>query len=855
VRSLSDLWKVAAEASEDAVFGLGADGCVVTWTTAAARLFGAPGEAVLGRPCDGLFDDSAASYVARALDGEQFERLRVDARRSNGMTVPVALTMVPVADGEGVAVLVRDLTEQVSAQETLAESEHRLHEAQALSHVGLWIWDIASDALHLSDELYRIHGVHPAEFEGTMRAYLGLVHGDDRRSVQIDTEVPPGPGETLEREYRVVRPGGEVRWIYARAQSQFDEHGAVVALRGIGQDITERKRAAETLQKHASLLEVLRRMAMSANEASTVEEAAKACLPEVCRHTGWDVVAVHAVDDGRVSPRGLWFSAWPGRYDGLQDVIEQTPISSGGAVAAAVRDRRPAWRTGHLQAASAAGLPTVIAFPLVVDGDVVAVLRFFSDLVGEPDEQMIATVWDGTNQLGQVVDRRRSRDRLAHAALHDALTGLPNRDLLLDRLGTALSTRRRESSHVALILLDLDNFKLVNDSLGHEAGDRLLVTIARRLERVVRSADTVARFGGDEFIILCDGLPSEEAVVDFAERVLSTVAEPVALGRPDTADAVLTASAGIAIAAVGSTPSAIAPEALLRDADSAMYRAKDVRRGRYQIFDEAMHQRAMKRLSVAGELRAAIDDDQLRLVYQPQVDIATERVIGVEALVRWQHPTRGLLGPYEFIEVAEETQLIVPLGSWVIREAARQAAEWQAVLGETLKVCVNVSAKQLGRAELVDDIACSLQANGLSPSALCMEITESVLMADADFCLEALLGIKMLGVDLAIDDFGTGYSSLAYLRRYPIDVIKVDKGFVDGLEGDDARGQAVVAAVVHLAHALEVKAVAEGVETAEQLRVLRALGCDTAQGFYFARPLPAADITRMLLDARDPVRG
>ena len=460
-----------------------------------------------------------------------------------------------------------------------------------------------------------------------------------------------------------------------------------------------------------------------------------------------------------------------------------------------------------------------------------AVLRFFGS--GRPDEELVTTVWNGANQLGRVVERARSRDELAHQALHDSLTGLPNRSLLMDRMGQALARQVTGGGQVALIFLDLDDFKLINDSLGHETGDELIIEVARRLGTLLRPEDTAARLGGDEFIVLCEQLSNENDAVKVAERILLAVSEPISLrGHPET---VITASAGIAIA----LGTGVAPENLLRDADLAMYRAKEAGRGRYQIFDSAMHQRATERLTTANELRKAIGDGQLRLHYQPQVNTVTGQLVGVEALVRWQHPTRGLIGPLEFIPIAEESYLIVPLGEWVLTEACRQGASWQSEYPDIgpLKLCVNVSAKQLMRPELINDVASALARTGLVASSLCIEITESVLMGDADFFLETLLQLKMLGVDIAIDDFGTGYSSLAYLRRYPIDVIKVDKAFVDGLEDLDSKPTAVVAAIVNLAHALGVVALAEGVETQAQRDALEGLGCDQCQGFYFGRPV------------------
>jgi diguanylate cyclase (GGDEF)-like protein len=408
-----------------------------------------------------------------------------------------------------------------------------------------------------------------------------------------------------------------------------------------------------------------------------------------------------------------------------------------------------------------------------------------------------------------------------------------------------LARQATGGGQVALVFLDLDDFKLINDSLGHETGDDLVIEVARRLVSLLRPEDTAARLGGDEFIVLCEHLKNEDEAVKVAERILTAVSEPISLrGHPET---VITASAGIAVA----FGPEVSPENLLRDADLAMYRAKEAGRGRYQIFDSAMHRRASDRLTTANELRKAITDGQLRLLYQPQVSTDTGEFIGVEALVRWQHPTRGLIGPLEFIPIAEESYLIVPLGEWVLTEACRQGALWQSEYPDSdmLKLCVNVSAKQLVRPELISDVASALARSGLAPSSLCIEITESVLMSDAEFFLETLVQLKLLGVDIAIDDFGTGYSSLAYLRRYPIDVIKVDKAFVDGLEDLDPKPTAVVAAIVNLAHALGVVALAEGVETQAQRDTLERLGCDQCQGFYFGRPADPGEIA-LLLGAR-----
>ena len=843
--------KELADAAHDALVAFDAAGLIRSWNTAAARLFGYRTEEALGQLTSMLVPDAQAeghrARIQRVLEGERINGVTVQGRRRDGTLAPLKMTLLP-ARGRGGWIIARDLTEEHLAQATLSEAEFRLREAQELSHVGLWLWDAASDSLQISDELYRIHGISPLEFDGTMSAYRMYTHPDDRDTLAAAMAESLRSGEGYEQEYRIARPDGTIGWIYSRAQVVTAPAGGAAGLRGVAQDVTDRKRAAESLRDQAAMLDLLRQMAVAANEAADLEQALRICVRDVCLHTGWPVGEVIFIDASSAPTSWNAYAADPEQFGQIVETSRIAAPELCGPIANALQAGRPLAASGGTadadatsRAAFAAGLDTVVILPLIVGGDVVAVLRFFGR--GQPDEQLVVTVCDGANQLGRVVERARSRDELSHQALHDSLTGLPNRTLLMDRLGRALARQVRVPKQVALVFLDLDNFKLINDSLGHEAGDELVVEVAHRLEKILRPEDTAARLGGDEFIVLCDQLENEEDAVNVAERILVAVSEPISLrGHPET---VITASAGIAIA---SGPG-IAPEALLRDADLAMYRAKEAGRGRYQIFDSAMHRRANERLTVANELRSAISEGQFRLLYQPQVDTKTGEMLGVEALIRWQHPTRGLIGPVDFIPVAEESYLIIPLGEWVLTEACRQGALWQAEFPhrQPLKLCVNVSAKQLARPELIDDVASALRESGLLPSSLCIEITESVLMSDVELFLETLVGLKLLGVAIAIDDFGTGYSSLAYLRRYPIDVIKVDKAFVDGLEDSDPKPTAVVAAVVNLAHALGVVALAEGVETEAQHDVLERLGCDQCQGYFFSRPVQPDVITNLLM--------
>ncbi len=451
--------------------------------------------------------------------------------------------------------------------------------------------------------------------------------------------------------------------------------------------------------------------------------------------------------------------------------------------------------------------------------------------------------------VAQVVDETEARvlrHRLEHQATHDTLTGLPNRVLLTERTAAALERARVVGSTVALIFLDLDHFKVVNDSLGHEAGDELLVAVAERLVEAVRSWDMVGRLGGDEFVVLCDPIEDTTAAETVAERITLLMSRPfVVRGRA----IYVSASLGVALTTGGgSTTSAD----LLREADTAAYRAKERGRARYELFDDAMRARAEAQLDLEDGLRGALMRDELRVHYQPIIDLASGRVGGAEALVRWEHPERGLLLPGSFIEVAEGSGLIVSLGLRVLDQVCRQVAVWDAHLGDRAPgmVTVNVSPRQLIEPDFVDSVREVFEATGIDPGRICLEITENALMEDVDLSLGVLASLKAIGVGLAIDDFGTGHSSLSYLRRFPVDVVKIDQSFIQDL-GVDRESSSIVEAVVNLAHVLGLIVVAEGIETVEHLAALAPLGCDKAQGYYFGRPV-APDPLAALLATWEP---
>jgi diguanylate cyclase (GGDEF)-like protein len=445
-----------------------------------------------------------------------------------------------------------------------------------------------------------------------------------------------------------------------------------------------------------------------------------------------------------------------------------------------------------------------------------------------------------------VSERARLEDELTHQAYHDGLTGVANRALFRDRLEQAIAIAARTQTPFAVLVVDLDGFKAVNDSLGHDAGDELLTAVARRFEDVIRPGDTIARFGGDEFGLLLDGA-GEDPAVEVAHRLLGRLSEPLDIAGRQLS---LGASIGVAL----HPRDGEGADDLVRRADVAMYAAKEAGRGRVETFRHELARELGESLGLEHELRQALQRGEFRVHYQPEIDLATDEIVGVEALLRWTSPTRGPVPPSQFIPVAEATGLIVPLGELVLREACRQAADWErrGLLPERFVTWVNVSPRQLvgsGMTALVRD---ALDAAGLAPCRLGLEVTETAIVAKGVASEHARAELQRLhdwGVRLAVDDFGTGFSSLGQLRHFPVDVIKVDRTFVQGV-GVDPKDAAITANVVSLAHALGLVAIAEGIESAEQLLSMRRLGCDQAQGYIFARPAPAADVEALLSDGR-----
>ena len=689
----------------------------------------------------------------------------------------------------------------------LRRLNEQLLQAQAVAQVGSWTWRMASDASTWSPELYRIMGRDPNTFSPTYTSVLECFHEDDRANVGATIDAAIRTGGDLFYLARAVRPDGTIRWIESRAAPTLVD-GVVVSLIGTMLDVTDRHTA------HAALRESeARYRAMMDNTSEGIWSIDAAGHTTYVNNRMAEMLGYH-VDEMLGRPLFDFFDA-EGRRIAAESLGRQR-----------------------------AGTNERFDFRILrLDGTALWTLVSTAPIWGEDGHHAgtLAIVTD-------ITDRKEAENNLAHSATHDDLTGLPNRVLLLDRLEVALARCSRVDGKLAVLFCDLDHFKFINDSLGHAAGDEVLEAVAERFVSAVRPSDTVARIGGDEFVMCCQDLTDDDAAEVVAARVARTLTKPVVI---DGREIFVTVSIGIRLAKSSNESAGD----LLRDADAAMYQAKEAGRDCCSVFDQTLRTRAERRLEIESGLHRALARGEFRVHYQPTIHLHDGSTAGVEAVVRWQHPERGLRPPADFIGIAEETGLIVPIGIWVLDQACQQLHSWNELGSGPLTMAVNLSSRQLRSPDLVDQVAEILARSGICPAHLSLEITESALIQDATAAEAILSSLKALGLRLAIDDFGTGYSSLSYLRRFPIDILKIDQSFVAQL-GTDAESTAIVTSVVHLAKALSLEVVAEGVETREQLTQLEQLGCHLAQGYYWSRPVPPEQMELQLkLAATAPARG
>jgi len=653
-----------------------------------------------------------------------------------------------------------------------------------------WVLEFASDGC------LSLLGIPPTELLLAPRtSFEAYIHPDDRAAVESSMLRAIRNRHRFDIEYRVIHAGGGLRWVWERGAVVFDDDGRPAALEGMVEDISARKAQEQALQEAERRYKSLFDNAIEGIFRTTPDGRYLDANPALARIYGFD------------TPEELIAT--------LKDIGNQLYVE-------------PGRREEFMRIIAARG--EITGFESRVyrkNGDVIWIsenARAVFDAEGRVSH------YEGT--VEDVTERRRYQERIEQQANYDTLTGLANRSLLHDRLKQAILTAATYGTRLAVAFIDLDNFKVINDSLGHHVGDELLRTMAERFRRVVREHDTVARLGGDEFVLLINGHASADSVGMLLENVLGEISRP---WRSEHGELQVTSSIGVALYPNDGDDA----ETLLKNADSAMYRAKERGRNNYRFFTSDLNDKMKERLAIENGLRRALERNQLELLYQPRVDLATGKVIGCEALLRWLPVDGQPVDPARFIAVAEETGLIVPIGEWVLKTACAQNALWQKMGLKPFCVSVNVSSRQFRQDDFVDSIAAVLDETGLDPACLEIELTESMVMHDAEKMIQMLHAIKRLGVGIAVDDFGTGYSSLSYLKRFPVDRLKVDRSFVQDLatDPDDAT---IVSTIIALGHNLGLKVVAEGVETDAQVEFLRRNGCDELQGYYFGKPMPAS---------------
>lgn len=628
-----------------------------------------------------------------------------------------------------------------------------------------------------------------------------------------------------------------------------DEIGRLAqAFDGMAEKLQRRKlddeRHRATLQESIATVQLLQKVAVAANEAQTIEAALQVCIDLICEYTSWPIGHVRLLIDaqGKLAPTDVWHLEYPELFSVFRQVTQRVQnVHPSGLSGRVLSGSKPVWIRDvtqdkyfyRTQLATDIGVKAAIGLPVLVRSEVVAVLEFFVGRILEPDEKLLEVLGNVGTQLGRVIERKRSEERMSHLIHHDALTGLPNRILYHDRLRHAMLTANRRGQLIGVAFLDLDEFKNINDSMGHDAGDLLLGLVAARLRTAVREGDTVARMGGDEFTLILEDMAHVDDIARAAQKILELFERPFqVMGH----ELYITTSLGITICPLDDND----VSELLKNADIAMYRAKRLGKNTFQFYAQEMTAKINERLSLENQLRRALERNEFMLNYQPIVSGYDGSVLGVEALLRWKNG-QDVIPPELFIPIAEETGLIVPIGDWVLDTACRQLARWLEEGKPRMQISVNMSVRQFRYQDMAGKVAKTLTDAGLDPELLEIEITESILLEEQSV-INTLNELDAMGVQISIDDFGTGYSSLSYLKRLPIDTLKIDRSFVTNIQEDSAIAEAILAMAV----SLDIRVIAEGVETIEQLVFLCRHDCDAMQGYYFSEPLPAHELVALL---------
>jgi diguanylate cyclase (GGDEF)-like protein/PAS domain S-box-containing protein len=796
-----------------------------------------------GTPC--RVEDCELTAARRA--GTAYKTAEDCFWRKDGTSLQVAYSSspVPLAHGAGSVVVFRDIAEQLAAAAGRKAAELLYRRAATLTanlpDTSVFLLDHDLRILVADGEpIRRLTWLDEDMFRGRKVTELYADIPDDLLALSVENYRAVLLGERRAFEFFSEGLTFSVQAVPVRADDGTVESALVVA-----RDITERTRAKQQIVRRARQQDAVAELGRFALESHDLGELMTEAVTTAIATLDVDLGGVLELDEASES---VALVAGVGLPDGLVGA-HRIALSDSAHVGYTLRTGEPTIvedietepRFEPDPTLRKLGIVSSISVPITGDDEPFGVLNVHARELRRFSEDEVAFLTAIARLIVVAVERDRKEQATRHAALHDPLTGLPNRVLALDRLAHALARRQRERIDVAVFVLDLDRFKMINDSFGHAAGDEVLLALAPRLIAAVRLTDTVARLGGDEFVVICPDVDAGRGVTEVAERLAAAVSRPLVL---ESGEHFFTVSIGIALARHQQDT----PASLLGDADAAVYRAKDRGRGHYELFDEAMRTTAIARVRTETELRHALERGELRVWYQPVVDLTTGQPISTEALVRWQHPERGLVPPLEFIAIAEETGLIAELGLQVLEQACEQTAAWQRDIDPAIGISVNVSGRQVVNPMFPAQVAAIAERHGLRAGTLALEITETVLMEEADSPDTVIDAFREHGLTLVLDDFGTGYSSLSRLKRFPVDVLKIDRSFVAGIESniDD---RAIVMATIDMGHAVGMTIVAEGVENVEQVESLRAFGCDRAQGYLYARPQPAEAITDLLAAA------
>lgn len=830
--------------SPAAIYSTDLDGIVLSWNKASETIYGWSAEEVMGKFIPILSPEAMTHMVdiyPGLLTGESAPGLEVSALHRDGSTVRVKVTISPILDTNGiprgVQCIAVDITAHHENNKRLIAAEYRWRSLLEKTSDTVTIIDDAGNVVSSTKDFG--YDFTPGKIQWFHRGHTLTVADEDQPKIfDVLEYLLANPGEPVTMVLRVVGEDGYYEFVELTGINHLDDPsigGIVVTSRYI----TEITLARELLTDEAVILEMIA-------QSASVDQVLARIIELIDYHTNGTASFLPA-------PNSVTIDFPVTTVPDLQNAIDKTrELGLPGPHAPSAESRETVIvediATSPLFGAAAelfvdAGYLSSWSRPILATDseEVLGTIAVYFRTRHTPSDREKAVVSTAAHLAAITIERDRVHSNLTFQANHDPLTGLPNRSAITAHLESALETSRRENSSVAVLVIDLDRFKVINDSLGHSAGDRLLIRFGDRLNKLVGSSDFVGHFGSDEFVVVIENIREIEDIRGVTSRLDLALREPFNIGEQEI---FLSTSIGVAL----STQENETPNQLLQHADLAMSRAKARGRDRIEIFDREMRTAVDERLRLDRELRIAIETAQLQLHYQPKIDVTTQKIIGVEALLRWDHPQRGLVLPDQFITLAEETGLIVRIGTWVIEEAIRQARYLvdRFDIPEDFLVAVNLSARQLSSPGLTAHVAKVFERYRWPADNLILEITESVLMDDTDTTLMILQQLKGLGLRLAIDDFGTGFSSLSYLERFPVDILKVDRTFITPL-GANGEGSPVATAVVHLARALGLKTAAEGIEHPWQLEGVKALGCDIAQGFLFAKALPADDLARFIV--------